>query len=279
MEPVVALLSKTPKKPEWNDVKVFIKRDDFISSIMNFNKDDIPNNVKNFITKNYIDDTANFNVEAINKASKACGPLAKWVSSIVRYSTVFHSIEPLRKELQVLNDETEVMVQEKNDLDEKIAQLEESIDTLKLEYAANIAKVENIKNDMKSVQEKVSRSVSLIKNLSSERERWDESSKNFINQMACLVGDTLFAAGFLTYIGFFDHFYRQYLQADWRDAMEMISLKMRQDLKCIEFLSDASERLLWEKEELPPDDLCIENAIIMKEGHFNRYPLVIDPSD
>lgn len=59
----------------------------------------------------------------------------------------------------------------------------------------------------------------------------------------------------------------------------MISLKMRQDLKCIEFLSVASERLLWEKEELPPDELCIENAIIMKEGHFNRYPLVIDPSD
>jgi dynein heavy chain 1 len=52
---------------------------------------------------------------------------------------------------------------------------------------------------------------------------------------------------------------------------------MRNDLKCIEFLSDGSERLLWEKEELPPDELCIENAIIM--GRFNRYPLVIDPSD
>lgn len=59
--------------------------------------------------------------------------------------------------------------------------MEQSIDKLKLEYAANIAKVENIKNDMKSVQEKVTRSVDLIKNLSSERERWDESSKNFIN--------------------------------------------------------------------------------------------------
>jgi dynein heavy chain 1 len=52
---------------------------------------------------------------------------------------------------------------------------------------------------------------------------------------------------------------------------------MRQDLKCIEFLSDGSDRLQWEKEELPPDELCIENAIVMK--HFNRYPLVIDPSD
>lgn len=110
LEPVVALLSKTPKKPEWGDVKIYIKRDDFISSIMNFNKDDIPNKVKDFITKSYIEDTANFNVEAIYKASKAAGPLAKWVSSIVRYSTVFHSIEPLRKELTLLNEETEQMV-------------------------------------------------------------------------------------------------------------------------------------------------------------------------
>ena len=107
---MVALLSKTPKKPEWSDVKVYIKRDDFISSIMNFNKDDIPMNVKNFINKSYIEDTANFNVEAIYKASKAAGPLAKWVSSIIRFSTVFHSIEPLRKELKILNEETELMV-------------------------------------------------------------------------------------------------------------------------------------------------------------------------
>jgi dynein heavy chain 1 len=30
-------------------------------------------------------------------------------------------------------------------------------------------------------------------------------------------------------------------------------------------------------QELPNDTLCIENAIILKR--FNRYPLVIDPSD
>jgi len=29
--------------------------------------------------------------------------------------------------------------------------------------------------------------------------------------MSCLVGDCLFASGFLTYIGFFDHYYRKYL--------------------------------------------------------------------
>ena len=37
--------------------------------------------------------------------------------------------------------------------------LEASIEDLKKEYAGLIAKVENIKNDMKTVQEKVARSV------------------------------------------------------------------------------------------------------------------------
>jgi len=87
----------------------------------------------------------------------------------------------------------------------------------------------------------------------------------------------LFAAGFLTYLGFFDHYYRRYLQVEWRDAIDMVSLKMRQEMKFVEFLSKPSERLEWEKQELPNDELCIENAIILK--HYNRYPLVIDPSE
>ena len=149
--------------------------------------------------------------------------------------------------------------------------LEASIEDLKKEYAGLIAKVENIKNDMKTVQEKVARSVSLISNLSSERVRWEDSSKSFVHQMACLLGDCLFASGFLTYLGFFDHYYRQYLQLEWRDIVESVSLKMKQDMNFIDLLSSPSERLEWEKQELPSDELCIENAIIMK--HYYRYPL------
>lgn len=155
--------------------------------------------------------------------------------------------------------------------------MEAGIEELKSDYAVLIAKVETLKADMRTVQEKVERSVQLISNLSSERVRWESSSKNFVNQMSCLVGDCLFAAGFLTYIGFFDHYYRRYLQVEWRDAIDIVSLKMRQEMKFVEFLSRPSERLEWEKQELPNDELCIENAIILK--HYNRFPLVIDPSD
>lgn len=52
---------------------------------------------------------------------------------------------------------------------------------------------------------------------------------------------------------------------------------MSQNINTIEFLSKPQERLLWQSQELPNDELCITNAIIMKR--YVRYPLVIDPSD
>ena len=43
-----------------------------------------------------------------------------------------------------------------------------------------------------------------------------------------------------------------------------------------QYLSNADDRLKWQANELPSDDLCVENAIMIKR--FNRYPLIIDPS-
>ena len=43
-----------------------------------------------------------------------------------------------------------------------------------------------------------------------------------------------------------------------------------------QYLSNADERLKWQSNSLPSDDLCVENAIMIKR--FNRYPLIIDPS-
>lgn len=41
-------------------------------------------------------------------------------------------------------------------------------------------------------------------------------------------------------------------------------------------MSTADERLHWQSNSLPADDLCTENAVMLKR--FNRYPLIIDPS-
>ena len=123
----------------------------------------------------------------------------------------------------------------------------------------------------------MTRSESLYKNLSSELIRWEGSSLNFKERIASLFGDTLLSSAVLTYIGFFDYHYRQVLKGDWVNNIDKIALKLSPSLSYTEFLSKPQDRIMWQQEELPNDDLCIENAIIM--SRFNRYPLIIDPSD
>lgn len=47
-----------------------------------------------------------------------------------------------------------------------------------------------------------------------------------------------------------------------------LSLQFRTDIARTEYLSNADERLRWQANSLPADDLCTENAIMLKR--FNR---------
>jgi len=58
--------------------------------------------VKKFIKTNYLDKKEEFKVDAIFKASKAAGPLAMWVQSLVDYAEIFEKIQPLRNEVSEL---------------------------------------------------------------------------------------------------------------------------------------------------------------------------------
>lgn len=69
---------------------------------------------------------------------------------------------------------------------------------------------------------------------------------------------------------------RQALFANWTHHLEQATIQFRSDIALVEYLSNPDERLRWQKNALPADDLCTENAIMLKR--FNRFPLIIDPS-
>ncbi len=41
LEPVIALVSGIPKKPEWNEIKEWLRKATFIQTVMQFDKDSI----------------------------------------------------------------------------------------------------------------------------------------------------------------------------------------------------------------------------------------------
>ncbi|KAB8342928.1 hypothetical protein FH972_022525 [Carpinus fangiana] len=274
LEAVCTLLGH--KAADWKSIQAIVRRDDFIASIVNYDNEKQMTASHRTKMRNEFLSKEDFSFERVNRASKACGPLVQWVTAQVQYSEILDRVGPLREEVSQLDEKALDTRARAKVLDEKIKQLEDSIAVYKNEYAALISEVQAIKNEMSRVEQKVQRSLHLIDSLSSERKRWEEGSKSFETQIDTIVGDTLAAAAFLAYGGLYDQQYRKLMLEDWLHHLQLSGIPLKANNPMSEYLSTADERLQWQENSLPVDDLCTENAIILK--NYNRYPLIIDPS-
>ncbi|OTB20055.1 hypothetical protein K445DRAFT_313860 [Daldinia sp. EC12] len=274
MEAVCALLGH--KITDWKNVQAIVRQDNFIASIVNFdNEKQMTKSLRTLMRTKFLAQP-DFTYEKVNRASKACGPLVQWVEAQVNYSEILDRVGPLRDEVGQLEEQALQTKAEAKAVENTITSLEQSIATYKTEYAALISETQAIKAEMSRVQFKVDRSVRLLDSLSSERTRWEDGSKSFETQISTLVGDVLVAAAFLAYSGLYDQTFRKSMMEDWLHQLHLSGINFKPHNPVTEYLSTADERLSWQENTLPVDDLCTENAIILKR--FNRYPLIIDPS-
>ncbi|CAJ0883095.1 1976_t:CDS:10 [Entrophospora sp. SA101] len=260
----------------WKGVQGVIRRDDFITSIVNFDTDkNMTKSLRDTMRNDYLS-KPQYNYETVNRASKACGPLVKWVEAQVNYSTILDSVGPLRKEVDDLEQKLQELKAKLEALDQTIKDTVKQIAVYKEEYTVLMTERGEIKNEMIQVKNKVDRSLKLLDSLSSEKGRWESGSQTFETQMGTIVGDVLLSAGFLAYGGYFDQQYREILLNKWTNHLVSANIQFKSDISLTEYLSSADDRLSWQENSLPADDLCTENAIMLKR--FNRYPLIIDPS-
>ncbi|GAA5943977.1 hypothetical protein JCM3775_004729 [Rhodotorula graminis] len=273
MEAVCILLGH--KIDSWKAVQAVLRSDSFISHIVNFDTAQLTRHLRDKMRAEYLS-RPSFTFETVNRASKACGPLVKWVIAQVNYSSILDKVGPLRDEVRALEDQAETTTHQAHALQGMIAELEARIAAYKDEYAALISETQAIKTAMETVQTRVDRSVTLLDSLSSEKVRWEAGSRTFEGQMATVAGDVLLSAAFLAYAGYFDQAYRQSMWHGWAAHLADAGIRHKAELSLSEYLSTADERLEWHARSLPTDELCVENAVMLTR--FDRYPLVIDPS-
>ncbi|KAL8455832.1 hypothetical protein Emag_000406 [Eimeria magna] len=275
VEAVAVLITDAGDKPvSWEDARKILKATDFITKILNFDCASVSVATRRRIQTKFL--TGDWDIDRINKASRAAGPLAQWVESSVKFVLISEQVEPLQTEIAQLEteaQENEANLQEQQSL---ITQLEGKLQQYKQDYAQLISQVQSIKQEMEEVQKKCERSMSLLENLGSENSRWSEQLEQLKVASQTFIGDSLLAAAFCAYLGFFEYADRQKLIEEWRDVLKRECIRCRRDLSFVDFLSTPSERLQWAAHALPPDDLSVQNAIIMKR--FLRYPLIIDPA-
>ncbi|KAL8693410.1 MAG: hypothetical protein Q9218_001759 [Villophora microphyllina] len=274
LEAVCTLLGH--KVDNWRTIQAIVRRDDFIASIVGYDNERQMTRSHRLKMQNEFLSKDDFTYEKVHRASKACGPLVQWVEAQVNYSAILDRVGPLREEAKALEDQALQTKAEALAIQQQIAGLEESIARYKTEYAALISETQAIKTEMSRIEYKVDRSVKLLDSLSSERSRWEHGSKSFETQIGTIVGDVLVASASLAYSGIFDQQFRKAMTDDWLGQLTLSGIEYKSPNPMTEYLSTADERLRWQESKLPVDDLCTENAIILKR--FNRYPLIIDPS-
>ena len=115
---------------DWKAIRGVIIRDNFISTILNFNADDISDDVREKMKRNFLSNP-DYNFEKVNRASLACGPLVKWAIAQLMYADMLNRVEPLRNELRLLENAATEIQQEAEDMAQVIAKLEKSIASYK----------------------------------------------------------------------------------------------------------------------------------------------------
>ncbi|KAK3866515.1 hypothetical protein Pcinc_027959 [Petrolisthes cinctipes] len=273
LESICLLLGEATS--DWKTIKSIIMKDNFISTVVNFNTDELPDDIRDKMRSKYLSNP-DYNFEKVNRASLACGPMVKWAIAQIEFADMLKRVEPLRNELHSLETMAEENKKKHEDVKALISGLERSIAAYKDEYAVLIAQAQAIKTDLENVQAKVDRSMALIRNLSIEKDRWAATSDTFKFQMSTIIGDVLLSSAFLAYGGYFDQQFRENLFTNWCHHLQQASIQFRGDIARTEYLSNPDERLRWQANALPADELCTENAIML--NRFNRYPLIIDPS-
>ena len=260
----------------WDQLRKVLMDSNFIPQIVSFDSKSIPKDTRAQLMEKYVSDPS-FTFEAANRASKACGPLVKWLIAQIEFSEILNRVAPLREEVARLEEAAITIRKEAEETQRVLEELETKIAKLKAEYAELIRETEQIKGELNTVGEKVERSESLLGNLRTEQERWSSQSQSFSKNLSTLVGDCVLAAGFLSYIGPFDQQQRSALLNDWKLSLESVGIAYREDYSSpSDFLAFPSQQLEWREHSLPTDELCTENAVMLTR--FYRYPLVIDPS-
>lgn len=275
MESVCTLLGH--RVEGWKSVQSIIRRDDFIASIVHFDSESqMTPELRDIMEREYMN-KANYQYEAVNRASKACGPLVQWVQAQVIYSEILDKVGPLRAEVEDLEREAVLNRRKADTIIEMIQELEDSISQYKVEYADLISDTQALKAEMTHVEGRVARSINLLKSLSSEETRWRASSEAFSSQMRTLAGDAMLSAALLAYSGYFDQSSRHMIAKYWRQELGANSIAFTQNVPIVNLFTTSEERALWIFDMLPNDELCFENAAMLQKSL--RYPLIIDPSD
>ena len=245
----------------------------FLDSLFNYDKDNIPEKTIARIEP-YIANE-NFTPQAIEKVSKACTSICKWVRAMHKYHHVAKNVEPKRQRLAQAKEELAVTMAQLDNAKARLKEVKDRIAEMQAKFDAMVSKKQQLEDKAEECSLKLQRAEKLISLLADEKGRWKESVERSDQLVVNVVGDVVVSAGTVAYLGPFTSEYRAALTSTWREDLKALNVPHTEGADLVSTLSDPLELRDWQIHGLPNDAMSTENACVVKFSQ--RWPLFIDP--
>ncbi|CAH1993535.1 unnamed protein product [Acanthoscelides obtectus] len=208
--------------------------------------------------------------------SKAGYGLLKFVTAVLGYCEVYREVKPKKERVEQLEAEFNAAKKYLDKLTREINKLEEDLNKLNEKYATAMKKRMQLQEETDLMMRRLEAADKLISGLSSEQSRWTEDLKQLYLEKERLIGNCLLSAEFLAYCGPFTYeFRRDMVYQCWQDDIMQREIPLSQPYRIESNLTTDVEISTWNSENLPPDELSVQNGILTIRS--SRFPLCIDP--
>ncbi|KAM6163721.1 dynein axonemal heavy chain 2 [Rhynchocyon petersi] len=261
-------------EPTWAEAKRQLGEQNFIKSLIHFDKDNISDKVLKKIGAYCAQ--PDFQPDIIGRVSLAAKSLCMWVRAMELYGRLYRVVEPKRARMNAALTQLQEKQAALAEAQEKLREVAEKLEMLKKQYVEKLTQKEELHKKSEEMELKLERAGMLVSGLAGEKARWKETVKGLEEDLGYLVGDCLLAAAFLSYMGPFLTNYRdEIVNQIWMKKIWEQQVPCSPHFTFDNFLSNPTKVRDWNIQGLPSDAFSTENGIIVTRG--NRWALMIDP--
>lgn len=217
-----------------------------------------------------------FNKKEMAGKSVAASFLCEWVVNVVEYNRIYKNVKPLMEKLDGAKEEVAKKDAELSIIRAKVKEVTDKVDALNKELDAANERKAKVEAEAEMCQTKLDLANRLVGGLADENKRWGENVLAFREEGKTVIGDSLVAAAFVSYIGPFSAVLRLKLWSEiWIPELKVKEIPYTEGVDPLRVLATDSDEATWKNEGLPADRMSIENASIITS--CARWPLIIDP--
>ena len=260
-------------KPSWGESLKMMSQGGFLQGLQNFPKDSI-----NEETVELLQPYFSMEDYYMENAKKVCGNVAglcSWTKAMSFFYGINKEVLPLKANLAIQEVKFGKAQAELEEAQAILDEKQRELDIVKAMYDEAMRRKQTLIDDAETCRRKMKAASALIEGLGGEKKRWTQQSKEFQEQIQCLVGDVLLASAFLSYAGPFNQEFRFLLTDAWKKEMKDRIIPFSSDVNFVEMLTDSATISEWNLQGLPNDELSVQNGIIVTKA--TRFPLLIDP--